>query len=118
LVVKGSVYHDDYVDFLKIDKSFQKSIDSVQALMRRSNIANDTLTSKKYHEFLKQLRKTQCVKVYSKMVFDKRNSIFSIFILQRMLRFEYNRNSILKLFLQLTPRIKNTNAAKELYNVL
>lgn len=118
LVVKGSVYHDDYVDFLRIDKSFQKSIDSVQALMRRSNMANDTLTSKKYHEFLKQLRKTQCLKVYSKMVVDKRNSIFSIFILQRMLRFEYNRNTIRKLFLQLTPRIKNTNAAKELYNVL
>lgn len=118
LVVKGSVSHIDYVDFLKNDHSFQKSIDSVQSLIRRSEKAKDTLTSKKYYEFLKHLRKTQCVKVYSKMVVDKRNSIFSLFILQRMLRFEYNRNTIRQLFLQLTPRIKNTYAAKELYNSL
>lgn len=118
LVVKGSISHNDYVDFLRIDQSFQKSIDSVQMLMRRSDKAKDTLTSKKYNEFLKQLRKTQCLKVYAKMVVDKRNSIFSLFILQRMLRFECDKNTTRQLFLQLTPRIKNTNAAKDLYNVL
>ena len=118
LIVKGSVSHNDYVDFLRIDQSFQKSIDSVQMLMRRSDKAKDTLNSKKYNEILKQFRKTQCQKVYAKMVVDKRNSIFSLFILQRMLRFEFDKNTIRQLFLQLTPRIKNTNAAKDLYNVL
>lgn len=112
LVVTGSVSHRDYEEFLKIDKPFQKSVDSVQALIRKNNRVLDTLSNKKLNQYLKDLREKQCLNAYSKMVVDKKNSIFSLFILERILRFGHNTMKVRQLFFQLTPRIRNTDAAK------
>jgi hypothetical protein len=114
VIVNGSVSHNDYVEFLERDKSFQRSEDSIQMMIHRSKGVSDTLTVGKLNKALNQLRQKQCSTSYSKMVIEKRNSIFSIFILQRMLKLGYDKNKLRELFLQLTPRIQNTNAANDL----
>jgi hypothetical protein len=44
----------------------------------------------------------------------KKNSMFSLFILQRMLQMKYDKIQLNLLFQQLALRIKNTAAAKSL----
>lgn len=116
LKVSGSTLYNEYVDFQKKDRQYLQRIDSCRFQMAQANKKKDTLEYAKYAKAINIIQQEQLISFYGKEVLLKKNSMFSLFILQRMFQMKFEKGSLKSIFQQLTPRIRNTAAAKDFIN--
>ena len=112
--VSGSTTYNEYVAFQQKDRKYLQKIDSCRFYVAQFQKKNDSIQVAKYNRGILQIQQEQLENLYRKEVLLKKNSMFSLFILQRMLQMKYDKIQLNLLFQQLALRIKNTAAAKSL----
>jgi hypothetical protein len=112
--VSGSTTYNEYVAFQQKDRKYLQKIDSCRFYVSQFQKKKDSIQVAKYNSGILQIQQEQLENLYRKEVLLKKNSMFSLFILQRMLQMKYDKIQLNLLFQQLALRIKNTAAAKNL----
>lgn len=112
--VTGSTTYDEYVAFQQKDRRYLQKIDSCRFYVSQFTMKKDSVKIAKYNLGILQIQQDQVENFYRNEVLLKKNSMFSLFILQRMLQMKYDKVQLNLLFQQLTLRIRNTAAARNL----
>jgi len=112
--VSGSTTYNEYVAFQQKDRQYLQKIDSCRFYVSQFQKKKDSIQVSKYSSGILQIQQDQLENFYRKEVLLKKNSMSSLFILQRMLQMKYDKIQLNLLFQQLALRIKNTATAKSL----